>query len=93
MSAHAKLLSDPPRRRILGAERLDDVAEAVLALTREVWLLTDRLVVMEKVMAANGVDLTAQIDAYEPDEACREELEAKRTRLLGAVLAALKVET
>jgi hypothetical protein len=92
MSAKPKLISDPPPRHILGPDRLDDVAEAVLALTREVWVLTDRMVVMEKVMAANGVDLTAQIDAFEPDAACQRELDDKRRRLLATVLSALKAD-
>jgi hypothetical protein len=90
LTVKPKLLSDPPPRRLLGPDRLDDVAEAVIALAREVWVLTDRQMVTERVLQAHGLDLTAQIDAFEPDAAFQATLDERRRRLLGSILTALK---
>ncbi len=92
MSTPDKLISDPPVRKILDPAQIDHVAEAVIGLARELWVLSDRFTIMEKVMAAQGIDLTAKIDAYTPDEAVQAELDAKRKRLMGTILAALRAD-
>jgi hypothetical protein len=84
-----RLLSDPPPRQILQPGQIDDLGQAVLALTREIWLLTDRQLVLEKVLARRGLDVTAEIDAFTPDAAFAADLEARRNRLLDVVLEAL----
>jgi hypothetical protein len=90
--APAKLISDPPPRKILDPAQIDHVAEAVIGLARELWVLSDRFTIMEKVMSAHGVDLAAEIDAYTPDEAVQAELDVKRKRLMGTILAALRAD-
>jgi hypothetical protein len=85
-----KLLSEPPERQIFKPEQIDDVAEALIALTRELWVVTDRVAVLEKVLGECGVEVKARIDAFEPDAAFEAELARKRDRLLDAVLVALK---
>ncbi len=50
------------------------------------------MTVMEKVMEANGIDLTKQIDAYQPDEATQAKLDDMRAKLLESVLTALKAD-
>jgi hypothetical protein len=92
MSAREPLISDPPPRRILDPAQIDHVAEAVIGLARELWVLTDRFTIMEKVMAAHGVDLTAEIDVYQPDAAVHAELSAKRAALMRTILAALRAD-
>lgn len=92
MSAPTKLISDPPPRAILGAAHIDHVAEAVIGLARELWVLSDRFTIMEKVMAAHGIDLAAEIDAYTPDEGVQAELDAKRTHLMRTIVTALQAE-
>lgn len=77
-----------PERRILPDSRIDDLGEAIVALTREIWVLTDRQMVLEAVLADHGID-TAKVDAYQPDEAMTQRLEAKRQRLLDTILGAL----
>jgi len=90
VSTSARLLSDPPERQILKPARIDDLGQAVLALTRELWLLTDRMAVMEKVLERRGLAVSAEIDAYIPDAGFSAELERRRNRLLQAVLEALQ---
>lgn len=76
-------------RRILTDDRIDDLGEAILALTREIWVLTDRQAVLEAVLAEQGIDVT-RIDAYAPDEAMRERLAGRRQLLIDNVLTALR---
>jgi hypothetical protein len=92
MNTRPKLLSDPPPRQILQPERIDDVAQAVIALARELWVAVDRMAIMEKVISANGIDLSAAIDAYEPDEAMQAKLDGMRAKMLASVLRALKAD-
>lgn len=82
---------DPSRtsaRQILGPMQIDQLGEAVIALTREVWILTDRLAVIEAVLAETGIDM-AKVDRYQPDEAMAAKLDAKRKTLIGHIIAAL----
>lgn len=76
-------------RRILPEARIDDLGEAIIALTREIWVLTDRQAVLEAVLSEQGVDVSA-VDRYQPDEAMTMALAAKRQRLLDNVLVALR---
>jgi len=80
-----------PERRILPEARIDDLGGAILALTREIWVLTDRQMVLEAVLAEEGID-TGRIDGYQPDEAMTRRLDARRQRLLDAVLSALRAD-
>ena len=85
-----KLLSEPPERQIFAPEQIDDVAEAVIALTRELWVVSDRLAVLEAVLERQGLEVKKAIDAFQPDEGFEAELARKRNQLLNAVLVALK---
>lgn len=77
------------QRRFLGADQLDNVADAVLALARELWVVADRQLVLEAILAKNGVDAAAEIDAFEPDIAMQARLDARRDRIVAAVSRAL----
>jgi len=78
-------------RRILGVDQIDDLGQALIALTRELWVLTDRLAVVEAVLTDSGIDM-AKVDGYQPDAAMTEKLEAKRKALIGQVMSALRAE-
>jgi hypothetical protein len=83
-------MADPtPERAILAPGSLDRVADAVLALTREVWVLRDRQMVLEKVLADHGIDAVAAIDRFTPDAAFQARLDGERDRLIEAVARAL----
>ncbi len=82
------LITDPPARRILGPEQIDDVGQAVLALTKELWVVTDRLTVLERILEDIGVPPGA-VDAYQPDEATERLLAERRDRLMQVVTQAL----
>lgn len=83
-------MADPtPERRILPADALDRVADAVLALTRELWVTRDRQMVLEAVLAERGIDAGAAIDGFTPDADFQARLGAERDRLIEAVAGAL----
>jgi len=74
---------------ILAPERLDDVALALLTLTKEVWVLADRMHVVETLLERNGVVTAEAIDRFEPDAAFTAENDRRRRRLADGVFAAL----
>jgi hypothetical protein len=75
-----------PDRPSLTAEDVPALGEAMLNLTRELWVLTDRVMVLEAVLAQQGVEVSAAIEAFEPDEAFQERAKARGTALVAAVL-------
>lgn len=48
---------------------VDNLIDALLELSAAVWTHHDRVLVLEKVLAAKGVDVTDAIEAHLPDEA------------------------
>lgn len=76
-------------RRLLADHQIDDVARAVIALTREVWVLADRQVLLERLLREHGID-TGAIDRTEPDAETMAELDRRREQMLGAVLGQLR---
>jgi SAM-dependent methyltransferase len=80
---------DSAARRILSPDQLDHLGEAILALTGEVWVLTDRMMVLEQVLSDAGTDVTAAIETFTPSAAFEARLDARRDKLIGAVVAAL----
>jgi hypothetical protein len=82
--------SSPPAPPTAAERGIDPIAEAVMSLTREVWVLTDRLYVLERVLLAKGVTASEEVDRYAPTEAEAAELAEMRAGLLEGVLRSLK---
>lgn len=86
-------MADPtPERAILAPDSLDRVADAVLALAREVWVMRDRQIVLEAVLAARGIDAKSAVDAFKPDADLQSTLDAERDRIIEAVARAMDGE-
>lgn len=83
-----KRLSDPPAREILGPGNVDDLAAGLIALTRELWVVIDRMTMLERLLERHGI-ATADLDRLEPDEATQKRLDARRAALLDTVLGAM----
>lgn len=84
------LMSDrTPERSLLGSSQLDRLADALLALSREVWVLRDRQILLEEILAQHGIDAATAIDAIEPDAVLQARLDSERDRLIGNVIEAL----
>ncbi|MDB5714287.1 MAG: hypothetical protein JWO15_1684 [Sphingomonadales bacterium] len=84
-------LSDPPVRQILGVEQIDDLGAALIALTRELWVVIDRMTMLETLLARHGIPV-AELDVLQPDEATAALLAKRREKLIGTVVAALQGE-
>lgn len=80
--------TDPPVRQFLGEGQIDNLGTAVLVLARELWVVKDRLAVMEKVLEKHGIP-ASEINNFQPDETFEAELKAQRQALLDAVADAL----
>ncbi len=84
---------DPASRRILSADQLDQFGEALVALTGEIWILTDRLAVLEAVLANHGIDAGAEIDRFVPLPEMETTLSARRDKLITTILAAFETRS
>lgn len=71
-----------PERKTLDASDIQGLGDAVLVLARELWVLTDRLVIMEAVLAKRGIDLSKEIDAFQPDADMQTALNERGAKLI-----------
>ena len=61
----------------------------MITLTKEIWVLIDRLHIMEAVMAENGIDISEQVKTYQPDAKLQSKLKEENQALIERVLSAL----
>lgn len=66
-----------PARKTLNDTDTAGLAEALLTLTQELWILADRQMVMEAVLAKHGIDISEEIETFEPDEALQAKMNEK----------------
>jgi hypothetical protein len=90
--AQYAVAGDSRARRILTVDQLDSLGEAILALTSEVWILTDRLMVLEEVLKSTGIDVAAAVETFVPPPEFEKRLDSRRDQLIAAVLSALQGE-
>ncbi len=72
----------------LGENNIDDLGRMVIALLSEVWIMRDRMHVLEDMLSQRGGPTFEEIDAYKPSGASLARLEAERKRLTSNVVAA-----
>ena len=60
--------------------------QMVLHLARELWVVKDRQLVTERLLAQKGIDLSAEIDRYRPEGEFAQALDAQRRQLLKRLL-------
>jgi hypothetical protein len=72
----------------LDESNIDDLGRMVTSLLSELWILRDRMQVMEELLGRQGILDSATIDAFDwtPEQAPR--VEALRDQMIGAVLGA-----
>lgn len=83
-------ISEPVGRRILTADQIDDLGEALFSLTRELHVIADRQLVLEAILADQGVDLSA-LEHFEPSPELKAKIDGRRDAMIRNVLRALKV--
>lgn len=70
--------------------RADPVAQLALTLAKELWMLRDRQLVLERVLSAGDVDIRATVERFQPDTEFAAQLDAERVRFVREVIAALQ---
>ncbi len=68
------------------------VFHALAALAEQVWVLKDRQIVMETVLADKGVDLRDELERFQPDEALAKRMDAERQQFIATVMASFGTE-
>lgn len=74
---------------ILHEAQLDDVANALLLLSRELWVMKDRQRVLEHLLEEAGVVVPGAVADHQPEGALAEALAGERERYTRALMAAL----
>jgi hypothetical protein len=77
----------------LGDVVTEDLATLVFNLSREVWALRDRQLLLERTLEASGVVVPGALDEGWPDEETEAALEADRELFVAALLEATTIES
>lgn len=78
---------DGPGRVYFDTVVTDNLLEAFMELAAEVWTIRDRQVVLETVLAAQGIDAAALIEAHRPPPAEIAARKALREAFVARLLA------
>jgi hypothetical protein len=81
-----------PEFKALLPEQIDNLGRAIISLTREVCVLTDRMAVTEAVLAARGIDIAEAVDTHQPDAALQARIDAQVNRIIGDILTTLSAK-
>jgi hypothetical protein len=76
------------RPHYLAPTDVDELARMTIALAQEVWVMRDRMAIMERLLAERCDITAAQIDNYAGDAAFKAEVATLRERFAGRVLGA-----
>jgi hypothetical protein len=79
----------PRQGTALAPGQLDDVANTLLVLARELWVVKDRQRVLEALLADHGVLVPGAVADHQPGPALAAELEIERTRYTAAIIESL----
>ena len=74
----------------LKPEDIDRLGHALLTMTKELWVVKDRVRVLEATLAAAGVIAPDAADTFQPDEVLQATLGKERAELIENILGALE---
>lgn len=79
-----------PDAASLSPGSVDNLGRAVLTLTRELCVLTDRVLVLEALLARQGSSgLADEIDRHQPDDELKARIAQSTSAIVAAVIADL----
>ncbi len=78
---------------LLSPADLDQLGQALITLTKELWVLKDRQLILEAALADAGIVAEEVVDRYQPDEMLNERLRAERQRLIDTIIDVLTADT
>ena len=67
---------------------IDDLGRMVMALLSELWIMRDRMAILEKLLAAQNIIAPDAIDRFAPTPEVSAELEDLRDRMVASVVGA-----
>lgn len=73
----------------LAPEDVDRLGQALITLTKELWVVKDRQRVLEAALAEAGIVTPEALDAWQPDAALDAQLGTERRRLIDAIIEVL----
>jgi len=71
----------------------DNIIDALVELSAEVWTVKDRMFVLEAVLAEQGIAADALVEAWVPDDAARAARKAAREAFITQVFASFSRRT
>ena len=75
-------------RDFLNRQRIEDIGQGFVTLAGELWVVKDRLAVLEKLLDKHGIP-TSEVEKFEPDGDFKEQLAAERNAYIHRVIASL----
>ncbi len=78
-----------PPSNALGPDKMDDLGRALISLTREICVLTDRQVVLEKLLEDAGIVTGEAIDRFQPDAELQAKIDARTSAIVKSVVGEL----
>lgn len=79
---------DRPERPYLESRQVDDLMRINSELLAELWVLRDRVTILEQLLADKNVVERKAIDAYQPTGALADELKRERDAMVRRVMGA-----
>lgn len=77
-----------PGHTYIGSDALDHLARMNVELLSELWIMRDRMAVLEKLLADKGVVPDGAVDQFVPDAVFADRLERLRTLMVENVIGA-----
>lgn len=81
-------MTKPPPNPITGSDEMDAVMRINTELMSELWILRDRVAILEKLLDDKGVVARKSIDDYAPEGDFAKELDEERDRFVRRVAGA-----
>ncbi|MDX2144569.1 MAG: hypothetical protein SFV19_14535 [Rhodospirillaceae bacterium] len=84
--------AQPRRRKALEPQDIDKVGQALMTLAKELWVVKDRQLVTEAVLAKRGIDISEEVSTFKPDAALEAKLAAEREGMIKKLMQDLTGE-
>lgn len=76
----------PRKRKSLTPLDIDKLGQAILSLTQEIWAVADRQIVTECILKERGIDISNEVENYQPSPEIEEILDKKRKALIKKIV-------
>ena len=77
-----------PERAYLSSAELDSLARMHAEMMSELWILRDRVLVLEQLLTESGTLQAEQVDQYSPGPELTAKLNADRDRMVARIVGA-----